>query len=1059
MLRLKNITKTYITGEIRQDALRGVSLCFRDSEFVSILGHSGSGKTTLLNIVGGLDGYTSGDLEINGVSTKSYSPRDWDTYRNHSVGFVFQSYNLIPHQTVLANVELALTLSGVSKSERRRRAMLALEEVGLGDQGHKKPNQMSGGQMQRVAIARALINNPDILLADEPTGALDSDTSVQIMGLLEKISKKRLVVMVTHNPELAERYSTRIIRLNDGRITDDSDPFEPQQGVAAEAQKSRRMRSMSFFTAMSLSLNNLMTKKARTILTAFAGSIGIIGIALILSVSTGFQGYIDKVQEDTLSTYPLTIMSETADMSAMMAAFGETLGDTSETEPGAVEEVRIMSGVFAKIGFNDLAAFKEHLESSMDEVGGCLNALQYGYSVTPQIYLTDVSEGAKRVNPNSLFSSMMDGMSGYSSMMGADMFYEMIDNRELLETQYRVVAGRWPETRNELLLVLGDSGKMSDFMAYSLGLRDGDEFSDMMETVLAGETYTDSGTPLKWSYDELLGLKYSLVLPADRYSYNEEYEVWEDMSDNDGFMRSLVLGGEELSVVGIVCPLEGASASALSQGIAYLPELTRYIMDTSESKPAVQSQLASPEVDVFTGLTFDELNNGERESLDFDDMISVDTDMLSSAFGVNISEDYIKTLTSGYMDRISGAITTDTSAARTEFTAALESMCREMLSDFLAQNADPVQGVAMLDVSLADTLGAAQLAKESSRGLISGLTARYLVPAEVFDGVYGPLLSGAVAGYVTAATGGAGTSAPLAQTALEPFIAAYIANPAVTSAAEKMGGAMTEAVMQRDILTAVGELSAELVSSVAGAFNVDESRIASAFSFNLDEEELTRLMQAYSSQDDERTAQKNLAALGYADIDKPTSISVYLADFEAKERFIAFIDDYNDRAERDGREDMVISYTDMTGVLMSSVKTIVDSVSYVLIAFVAISLVVSSIMIGVITYISVLERTKEIGILRAIGASKRDVSRVFNAETVIIGLASGLLGIGVSLLLLLPINAILYSLTGIASLKAVLPAGASVVLVAISVVLTLTAGLIPSGIASRKNPVEALRSE
>ncbi len=1059
MLRLKGITKTYVTGDIRQDALKGVSLCLRDSEFVSILGHSGSGKTTLLNIIGGLDGYTEGDLEINGVSTKRYSARDWDSYRNHSVGFVFQSYNLIPHQTVLANVELALTLSGVSKAERRRRAQRALEEVGLGDQGHKKPNQMSGGQMQRVAIARALINDPDILLADEPTGALDSETGVMIMELLEKISRDRLVVMVTHNPELAERYSTRIIRLNDGEIISDSDPFDGGAGDKSAGAGRAKKHSMSFFTALSLSLNNLMTKKARTFLTAFAGSIGIIGIALILSVSAGFQGYIDKVQEDTLSTYPLAIMSETADMSAMMAAFGETLSDESEREPGIVEEVRIMSGVFAKIGFNDLAAFKEHLESSMDEVGSDLNALQYGYSVTPQIYLTDTSEGAKRVNPNTMFSSMMGGMTAYSSMMGADMFYEMIDNRALLETQYRVVAGRWPEKRDELLLVLGDSGRMSDFMAYSLGLRDGDEFDEMMETVLAGDAYADDGEPLRWSYDELLQLRYSLVLPADRYSYNSEYDVWEDMSDHDGFMRNLVRNGQQLSVVGIVCPLEGASASALSQGIAYLPELTRYIIETSESKPVVQSQLADPDTDVFTGVSFDELNSGERESLDFDDMISIDTDMLSSAFGTTVSEDYIKTLTEGYMSRISGAITADISPAEGALLSALESMCREMFTDFVTGNTDPVLGVAMLDASLADSLADAELAKASSQALLSGLTARYLVPADVLSGVFKPLLSGAVTGYVAAATGGSGTTAPVAEAAVEPFVTAYIANPAITAAAEQTARAMTEAVMQKDILTEVGTLSAELVSAVARSFNVDESRIAAAFKFNLDEEEMTRLMQAYASSDDERTAQKNLASLGYADITKPTSISLYLADFEAKEHFIDFIDRYNDEAERSGREETVISYTDMTGVLMSSVKTIVDSVSYVLIAFVAISLVVSSIMIGVITYISVLERTKEIGILRAIGASKRDVSRVFNAETTIIGLSSGLLGIGTSLLLLVPINAILFALTGIASLRAALPAGASVILVAISVGLTLIAGLIPSGIASRKNPVEALRTE
>ena len=1074
MLQLKRITKTYTTGDFTQHALNDVSLSFRDCEFVSILGHSGSGKTTLLNIIGGLDQYTSGDLVINGVSTKKYKDRDWDIYRNHSVGFVFQSYNLIPHQTILQNVELALTLSGVNKKERARRAAEALEKVGLGDQLKKRPNQLSGGQMQRVAIARALINNPVILLADEPTGALDSDTSLQVMELLKEISRDRLVVMVTHNPELAEQYSTRIVRLVDGSITDDTNPFDGKEAAVKpqgeKAKKSRlKGRSMSFATAFSLSLNNLMTKKLRTFMTSFAGSIGIMGIALILSVSSGFSNYIDRIQEDTLSTYPLTITSETADMTSMMAS-AASAAEEIENGKRDVTEHQMIAGMFAQIGSNDIAAFKEYFEQNGGYLAEGINSVRYGYDLAPQIYSSDVANGALKVNPSEMFSSLMG--SAATMYTGTGVFQEMIDNRELLDEQYSVLYGRWPEKYDELLLVLSNEGAISDYTVYALGLRDQSELEDMVEKVMNGEEVELEGKPLEWDYKDFLELTFSLVPASEYYNYNEEYGVYEDMSDDEGYMRDLVITGDRLRIVGVVAPKEGVSASALTPGVAYTSALTDRVIETAKAETIVKKQLADDKTDVFTGRSFEDLENDEEgEGLDFNDMISIDTNMLSSAFGMNVSEESMTALMSGYVGEISKSITADTGPAAKAFTDGLTALFTGALTDFVNTHTDTALGYAPLKVSDIGAVVTAHMSSAPAQRRLAALESAYVVPASAFSQTYNQIINQMLSAYVTNALTAMGLdpatdALPITAVGNPPvtigvpdIVSACTANPIVAQAAAEMGRGMTEAVMQKSIHTKVSEMSGALIKTMSEAFKVDEAKIAGAFNFNLDEDELSRLMKAYMSPTEDASFEGNLKKLGWADKAQPSSMSIYLKDFDGKEAFLDFLDGYNEKMESEEKDEFVINYTDVTGLLMSSVKTIVDSVSYVLIAFVAISLVVSSIMIGVITLISVLERTKEIGILRAVGASKRDISRVFNAETFIVGLCAGFIGIGGTLLLLVPINELLHSLTGVASLKAVLPAGSAAVLIAISVALTFISGLLPSRAAARKNPVEALRTE
>lgn len=878
MLQLKNIVKDYVSGDTTVRALKGIDITFRDSEFVSILGQSGCGKTTLLNIIGGLDQYTSGDLIINGRSTTKYKDSDWDTYRNHTIGFVFQSYNLIPHQSVLSNVELALTLSGVSKAERRKRAVEVLEKVGLGDQIHKKPNQMSGGQMQRVAIARALVNNPDILLADEPTGALDSATSIQIMELLKEISKDRLIIMVTHNPELAEKYSSRIVRLLDGKVTDDTMPYEPTDSRVTENNKAKRVKkkkgtSMSFLTALSLSANNLMTKKGRTLLTAFAGSIGIIGIALILALSSGFQSYIKRVEEDTLSSYPIAIEEEQVDYSSMMSAFmGQHVGEASEKEDGKIYSNNIISemlnSMMSQVKVNNLADFKKFIEDRDNGFDELVSDIQYGYSTTLNIYKEDTSDGIVQVNPSTVLDTIgmgqLSGMSGSSmmnsSMMGGgswDVWSELIGNRTLLESQYDVIAGRWPDAYNEIVLIVDENNEISDYALYALGLKDQNEVADTMTRLAKGEEIVSYKT--EYTYEDILDLRYRLIVNTDFYSYNEENDSYTDVRDDEDSYRAAIADGIQLQVVGILRPDPDAVTGAVSGSVGYTSALMEYVINKINASDIVKKQAAAPETDVITGLPF--TKDGE-------------------------------------------------------------------------------------EVEMENTFDITTLTPEQQAYLAS-----------------------------------------LSQEELDTLMASYM-QPTTSSA----------------------------------------------------------------------TYDGNMEAFGVADLEKPSSIMIYPVDFASKDMISDKISEYNDAVRAEGREEAVINYTDYIGLMMSSISTIINAISYVLIAFVAISLVVSSIMIGIITYISVLERTKEIGILRSIGASKHDISMVFNAETLIVGFVSGAMGIIVTMLLIIPINAIIKNLSGISNVAG-LPWLAALILVLISMALTFIAGLIPAKMAAKKDPVVALRSE
>ena len=1105
MLQIKEIRKQYITGELVQTALDGVSLNLRDNEFVAILGPSGSGKTTLLNVIGGLDRYDSGDLIINGISTKKYSDRDWDSYRNHTIGFVFQSYNLIPHQSVLANVELALTISGISRAERKRRAKAALEAVGLGNQIHKKPNQMSGGQMQRVAIARALVNNPDILLADEPTGALDSETSVQIMDLLKDVAKDRLVVMVTHNPELAEEYANRIVRVKDGRIIGDTNPFEVDASeLAAPKHKNMGKASMSRFTALSLSFNNLRTKLARTLLTSFAGSIGIIGIALIMSLSTGFQKYIDKIQADTLSNYPLTLQSETADMTAALAAFGTSMAETSELPEGIVGEQQMISAMFSQIGKNDLASFKTYLEDNYDRVSHAITTVHYSYGIKPRIF-ADNTRDIMQVNPSTILGKVT-GNSAMSAYMDTNVFYEMIDNRELLESQYELARGRWPESYNEMVFVLTDPSSIPDYMAYALGMKNADGLQEMIQKVMQGQSVEMETDPGRWTYEDLMALKFKLVDASDLYRYNEEYAVWEDMSSDSSYMQKLIEEGEQLSVVGIVVPKEGVTATLLMSGIAYTQDLTFHVMERAENSRIVQNQLNAMNLDVFTGKEFGAPE--DENQLSFENMITVDGEAISSAFGMNISTDQLMRLISNYLSNALKDLDVDTSAAQADFLDTLRDMGVEMLQSYIAANADE-SGSAIITLNDATPMVNAYLSGPGAAH-IADLAGKYPVTEAEFAMVYRPLLEGLVNNCVAAGLTASApspvdetteaTTAPTEEsteptvetqpeetqpeetqppvtvppvdvpeidTVLSARISApmvpgmvdgYLVNPLVTGTAGAMGGRMMSEEMRLQLSKKLSGVGNVLAGYIGNSFYVDEEKIASAFQFNMTEEDLRRLMEAMSTQNQQPSADGNLRALGYADLGQPISISVYMGDFEKKEEFIAFLDAYNDQMELED-EDKVISYTDITGIMMSSVRTIIDSVSYALIAFVAVSLVVSSIMIGIITYISVMERTKEIGVLRAIGASKRNISQVFNAETFIIGLCSGIIGIGVTLLILIPGNALILHLTNNPDIVAQLPVANAVVLILLSMILTLIGGFIPARKAAKKDPVIALRSE
>ena len=1066
MLELKDICKQYVTTGFTQVALDHVSVAFRDSEFVAVLGPSGSGKTTMLNIVGGLDHFDDGDLVIDGISTREYKDRNWDTYRNNRIGFVFQSYNLIPHQTILANVELALTLSGVGRAERRRRALDALARVGLADHVNKRPSQLSGGQMQRVAIARALINDPEILLADEPTGALDSATSVQVMDLLKEVAQDRLVIMVTHNPELAHQYATRIVELADGHITADSDPFDPATAPRREAKVARRT-SMSFLTALGLSFNNLMTKKGRTIMTAFAGSIGIIGIAAILALANGVNDYIARVEEDTLSSYPLSITKQSMDISGMLSEdAAQASAGEKDDDPNQIPEFTMLTDMFASVGSNDLSGLKSYLESNPDDLDSCVNAIQYDYGITPLVYKADTSDGAVQLNPNALSTAMTGGASGTATagMTGGGMtvFNEMLDDQELLESQYDVVAGRWATAADECVLVLTQSGRISDYTLYGIGVLDPADLTTMVNSAMsgtAGETDVDE-VDVDFTYDDALALDFRVLSPSDLYRKNDETGGWTDMSSDADFVTQAVEGGLDLHVVGVVRPNESSDAKALSAGIAYTPALTEELMARAADSAIVQQQLANPEVDVFTGKSFDTLQEEARQGVDLGSLFSVDEDALRSAFSFDTSALQGAFDPSG-LDLSGLSIDLTGVADQVDMDALVAQAPAPDFSSILEQElADPAltteqfKQVSELGGELAmGFMGHVGALDPEDPDLVQKLAESFAAYLQTDDAqailaqieeVAGPAVRERVQQIVTDYV--SGELAPYLQSFMQS-----VSSQVGAAVSAQLQSAMTQVLSQYADQVAGG------LSQLQSAFSVDADALAGAISFNMDAEDLTSLMESYANAS-QLTYDNNLQTLGYAIPDDPAAIQIYPRDFEAKERVVDLIDAYNDEQRAAGNDDAVISYTDYVGVIMGSVTDIVNMISLVLIAFVSISLVVSSIMIGIITYISVLERKKEIGILRAIGASKRNVASVFNAETFIEGLISGVFAILVVVAVSVPVNAWVladFNVEGIMNL----PAGSAAVLVCISVALTLVAGLIPSSAASRHDPVEALRSE
>ena len=1254
MLQIKDIHKEYRTGNLVQRALDGVSLSLRDNEFVAILGPSGSGKTTLLNIIGGLDRYDSGDLIINGISTKKYKDRDWDSYRNHTIGFVFQSYNLIPHQTVLANVELALTISGVSKSERRRRAQEALEKVGLGAQIHKKPSQMSGGQMQRVAIARALVNDPEILLADEPTGALDSDTSVQVMDLLQGVAKERLVVMVTHNPELAQLYATRIVTVKDGRILSDTDPFViDSESMAPPVHKNMGKSSMSFFTALSLSFQNLKTKKARTLLTSFAGSIGIIGIALILSISNGVDKYITNMEEETLSEYPLQIQSTGVDLTSMMMGAATAQSGKKDGEVGVAQMV---TNMFSKMNSNDLESLKVYLDSNESSISQYANSVEYTYSVSPQIFLEN-GKNIRQVNPDKSFSAMGLGSGSsnsiMSSTMSTDVFHEMPEDADLYKDQYDVKAGRWPENYKECVLVLTSQGDISDFLQYTLGLRDGKELDDMVQKFMAEEAVETPENEGPYTYDEILGKKFKLVNSTDYYEYDEEYKVWKDKSDNSSYMKKLVKNGEDLTIVGIVQPVEGATASMLTAGICYTPELTKHVIEKAASSEIVKQQLADEKINVFTGEEFGKEDN-ENSKFDMESLFSINADALQEAFqvdlsGFNMDLSSLSGLSSGLnvempdmpdMSALAGNINLDESSmpdlskliklddldldlshmidpeeilknlpadqvpdmsqalksVKFDFTeekvtallkevltgyqesikdkpeadmdkmqAALkqyltskemnERLCKD-LQELVKNNVNvdmssekliavavglmnqyqeyaKANGITQTDVaSILAFLSQGEIQqqiKEEAENLVKNSVTVNITTKQIQD----LLLQDVVAAYPEYARNNSlpdpanlgtyfleymqtedgqnrlmnglmtlvDTSEVQTQfsQAMETYMKSMMTSftdaitkgieskfteimeqvekqltKGIQTAMEQMMGNISSG-MQEAMQSVMASVSSSITSAMSqamsglgglgssmgnmeDALSIDPEAFAKAIQMNMNEDDLSELMMSLLSSEN-ASYDGNLKKLGYADLNVPGGINIYPKDFESKSEIVGILDQYNADMEAAGEDEKVITYTDLVGTLMSSVTDIVNIISYVLVAFVAISLVVSSIMIGVITYISVLERKKEIGILRAIGASRHNVSQVFNAETFIIGFCAGAMGIGITLLLLIPANSIIRSLADGVNVKAALPPVAAVVLIGLSVVLTLLGGLIPSRKAAKSDPVTALRTD
>ena len=1037
MLQLLNICKSYTTADFTQTALDNVSVSFRDNEFVAILGPSGSGKTTLLNIVGGLDHYDSGNLIIDGISTEQYKDRDWDAYRNNRIGFVFQSYNLIPHQTVLANVELALTLSGVSRAERHDRAVEALRKGGLGDHVNKKPSQLSGGQMQRVAIARALINDPEILLADEPTGALDSKTSVQIMDLLTEIANDRLVVMVTHNPELAEEYATRIVTLADGVIRADTDPFDPSSEDLRVSDKPVRRTNMSFLTALALSFKNLMTKKGRTLMTAFAGSIGIIGIAAILSLANGVNNYIKNVEEETLSEYPLQIQSTGFDMTSMMLGAAGVESDVSAGQGAAesdgedtVRVAEMITNMVSSIGSNDLASLKAYFDSGESDIDQYTNAIEYTYNVAPQIYSSN-TEKLRQVNPDKSFSALGLGSTTSSNSlmsmsMSTDTFYEMPSDPDLYESQYDVKAGRWPSNYNEVVLVLTGNGAISDLMLYTMGLRDSAELDDIVKKFAAEEEITAPTDIEQPSYDQILDVSFKLVNATDYYVRDNEFGVWKDKTDDTNYMLDLVSKGEDVKIVGIVQPREDATATMLSSGINYPASLTNHVIEQAANSTIVKDQLANPGTNVFTGKPFGEEDENDG-GFAMDSLFTINGDALQAAFTIDQSK-----------------LSVDMSNAL-NLSSGLQNM-----PAVPEPNMDEIAGKIKFEVT-----------PEQTRDIVDNVMAGYkkyllthpIDPSDpdAFNKSFSDYMATPEAqAIIVASAAGIATESDL-----QAQIATALQGYMQTTMTTYMGAMATE--LQTQVTAALQQSMNQMAANMASAMSIDPDKFKDAFQMNMSEEELGELMMSLMSSED-ASYDNNLKKLGYADLNKPGAIDIYPVDFESKEKVIEILDAYNDRMTTEGQDDKVITYTDFVGTLMSSVTDIVNMISYVLVAFVAISLVVSSIMIGVITYISVLERKKEIGILRSIGASKGDISRVFNAETIIVGFTAGLIGIGTTALACIPVNAIVYSLFNVADVAS-LPWQAAVILVAISVFLTFLAGLIPSSAASRKDPVEALRSE
>ena len=1064
MLQLKKIHKQYKTGDLVQTALDKVSLNLRDCEFVAILGPSGSGKTTLLNIIGGLDRYDSGDLIINGISTKKYTDRDWDSYRNHTIGFVFQSYNLIPHQTVLANVELALTISGVSGAERRRRATEALQKVGLGNQLHKHPTEMSGGQMQRVAIARALVNNPDILLADEPTGALDSETSIQVMELLKEVAKDRLVVMVTHNPELAHQYATRIVQLKDGVIRSDTDPFEPDTAqLAPPVHKSMGRSSMSPLTSLSLSFNNLLTKKARTLLTAFAGSIGIIGIALIISLSAGVNQYIDDTERSTLSEYPLQILSSGMDLTSMLTSGSSASASGTTAEEGMVPVRQLITQMVAGITSNDLKSLKTYLESDDCTIAEDATSIEYSYNAQPQIYREDADGSIRQVNPDSSLSSL--GISStsstnsmMSSMMNTSVFYQLPESDELYNSQYEVKAGRWPEKYNECVAVLGADGTITDYALYALGLRDSAELDKMIQQFAQNQN-VDVPTDFKtYRYSDFIGIQFKLVNAADRYLRDDDHNAWVDKSDDKDFMKSLVASSETLTVVGVVQPKEDASASMLSSGIAYPAALTQHVIAAAADSQMVQDQLASPAINVMNGEPF---GTEDASAFDMSSLFRIDTDMLKSAFQFDTSK--LNFDLSGAFDLDNGSVDLGSLLDPDDFQLDLDltetpDLDMSTLTDLFANMDLSVSEDKMQELAQKVLVGYKDYVIGNGILNLNKISFSQYLKSDAFK----TLMNDAMGELFDQDALQAQFSEAM-QTAMSTLMESYssqISETLQTQLGSAMQTAMTKLMtqMSQNIQSQMQQSFSQLGSQMESALKIDATAFQKAIQFNMSEDDLTDLMKS-AMLSSTATYDSNLQTLGYADLDAPSQIKIYPQDFDHKASVVAKLDAYNDNMRSQGADDKVIQYTDVVGTLMTSVTEIINMISNMLVAFVSISLVVSSIMIGVITYISVLERRKEIGILRAIGASKRNISEVFNAETFIIGLCSGVMGVVLSEILLIPGNMLIQKISNGTNVVARLPLNAALVLIVLATVLTILGGFIPAKGASRSDPVKALRSE